>query len=75
MTYLTVLVFIANINGEDFPSSIPFTTEEMCQKAIRAANDLYDVFDEDWDETLMGCVRIDVVTGYTIRPKVRPWSK
>jgi hypothetical protein len=74
MTYLTMLVFIANINGEDFPSPIPFTTEEMCKKAIRAANDLYDVFDEDWDETLMGCVRTDVVTGYTIRPKARPWS-
>ena len=75
MTYLTMLVFIANINGnEDMPFPIPFTTEEMCQKAIRAANDLYDVFDEDWDETLMGCVRTDVVTGYTIRPKARPWS-
>ena len=77
MTYLTMLVFIATINGEDFPSPIPFTTEEMCEQALRASQDLYEIFDEDWGDTMVGCVRTDVVTGYTIRPKARPekWSK
>jgi hypothetical protein len=74
MTYLTMLVFIANIGNEDFPSPIPFLTEESCEQALRAATDLYDVFDKDWEETMVGCVKTDVVTGYTIRPKARPWS-
>jgi len=75
MTYLTMLVFIANINGnEDMPFPIPFTTEEMCEQALRASQDLYDVFNDDWGDTMIGCVRTDVVTGFTIRPKARPWS-
>ena len=75
MTYLTMLVFIANINGnEDMPFPIPFITEASCEQALRAATDLYDVFSQDWDETLVGCVKTDVVTGYTIRPKARPWN-
>lgn len=74
MTYLTMLVFIANIGGEDFPSPIPFTSEARCEQALRAATDLYDVFDQDWEETMVGCVKTDVVTGYTIRPKERPWG-
>ena len=74
MNYLTMLVFIANINGEDFPSPIPFLTEASCEQALRAATDLYDVFDKDWEETMVGCVRTDVVTGWTVRPKARPWG-
>ena len=74
MNYLTMLVFIANFNGEDMPFVIPFQTEATCEQALRAATDLYDVFDQDWEETMVGCVRTDVVTGWTVRPKARPWG-
>ena len=75
MTYLTLLVFIATINGEDFPSPIPFTSEQKCEQALRATGELYEIFDADWDrDTMVGCVKTEVVTGYTIRPKARPWS-
>ena len=73
MTYLTMLVFIATINGEDFPSPIPFTSEQKCEQALRATGELYEIFDADWDrDTMVGCVKTEVVTGYTIRPKARP---
>ena len=74
MTYLTMLVFIATINGEDFPSPIPFTSEQKCEQALRATGELYKIFDADWGDTMVGCVKTEVVTGYTIRPKARPWS-
>lgn len=74
MNYLTMLVFIATINGEDFPSPIPFTSEQVCEQALRT-NELYEIFDADWKDTMVGCVKTEVVTGYTIRPKARPWSK
>lgn len=74
MNYLTMLVFIATINGEDFPSPIPFTSEQKCEQALRATGDLYKLYDADWGDTMVGCVKTEVVTGYTIRPKARPWS-
>ena len=73
MNYLTMLVFVASFNGEEMQFVIPFQTEATCEQALRAATDLYDVFDQDWDETMVGCVKTDVVTG-SIRPKARPWS-
>jgi hypothetical protein len=78
MEYLTMLVFVANINGgEDMPFPIPFITEAQCEQALRASTELYKIFDDDWQETMVGCVRTDVVTGWTVRPKARPehWSK
>ena len=75
MNYLTMLVFIATINGEDFPSPIPFTSEQKCEQALRATSELYKLYDADWGDTMVGCVKTEVVTGYTIRPKARPWSK
>ena len=75
MNYLTMLVFIATINGEDFPSPIPFTSEQKCEQALRATGELYKLYDADWGDTMVGCVKTEVVTGYTIRPKARPWSK
>lgn len=74
MNYLTMLVFIANINGEDMPFPIPFTSEQVCEQALRT-NELYEIFDADWKDTMVGCVKSDVVTGWTVRPKARPWSK
>lgn len=74
MNYLTMLVFVANINGEDMPFPIPFTSEEVCEQALRT-NELYEIFDADWKDTMVGCVKTSVATGYTIRPKARPWSK
>ena len=73
MNYLTMLVFIANINGEDMPFPIPFTSEQICEQALRT-NELYEIFDADWKDTMVGCVKTTVATGYTIRPKARPWS-
>ena len=77
MNYLTMLVFIATINGEDFPSPIPFTSEQKCEQALRATGDLYKLYDADWGDTMVGCVKTEVVTGWTVRPKARPenWSK
>ena len=74
MTYLTMLVFIANFNGEDMPFVIPFQTEATCEQALRAATDLYDVFDQDWEETMVGCVKTNTPSGWTVRPKARPWG-
>ena len=77
MNYLTMLVFIANINGEDMPFPIPFTSEQIFEQALRT-NELYEIFDADWGSaTMVGCVKTEVVTGSTIRPKARPehWSK
>lgn len=76
MTYLTMLVFIANIGGEDMPFPIPFSTQQICEEALRT-NELYKIFDNDWQDTMVGCVKTDVVTGWTVRPKARPehWSK
>lgn len=76
MNYLTMLVFIANINGEDMPFPIPFTSEQVCEQALRT-NELYKVFHNDWQDTMVGCVKTEVVTGWTVRPKARPehWSK
>ena len=75
MNYLTMLVFVANINGEDMPFPIPFTSEQKCEQALRT-NELYEIFDADWDrDTMVGCVKTSVASGYTIRPKARPWSK
>lgn len=73
MNYLTMLVFIANINGEDMPFPIPFTSEQICEQALRT-NELYEIFDADWGDTMVGCVKTSVASGYTIRPKARPWS-
>ena len=73
MNYLTMLVFIANINGEDMPFPIPFTSEQICEQALRT-NQLYSIFHTDWKDTMVGCVKTTVATGYTIRPKARPWS-
>lgn len=77
MSYLTMLVFIATINGEDFPSPIPFTSEQKCEQALRATGELYKLYDADWGDTMVGCVRTDVVSGWTVRPQTRPehWSK
>jgi hypothetical protein len=77
MTYLTMLVFIVTINGEDFPSPIPFTSEQKCEQALRATGELYKIYDADWGDTMVGCVRTDVVSGWTVRPQARPkhWSK
>lgn len=77
MNYLTMLVFIANINGEDMPFPIPFTSEQICEQALRATGELYKLYDADWGATMVGCVRTDVVSGWTVRPKARPkhWSK
>ena len=72
MTYLTLLVFMAAIDGEDFHSPIPFNSEQKCEQALRAADALYEIFDAEWKDTMVRCVRTDVATGYTMRPKARP---
>ncbi len=72
MTYLTLLVFMATIDGEDFHSPIPFNSQQNCEQALRAADELYEIFDADWSDTMVRCVRTDAATGCTMRPKARP---
>lgn len=72
MTYLTLLVLMATIDGEDFHSPIPFNSEQSCEQALRAADALYEIYTAEWGDTMARCVKTDVATGYTIRPKARP---
>lgn len=69
MTYLTLLVFMAAIDGEDFHSPIPFNSEQKCEQALRAADELYEIFHAEWGNTMARCVKTDVATGYTMRPR------
>lgn len=74
MTYLTLLTFVVTINGEHFKTVIPFETEATCEKALRLSSDMYDILYNDWEDATMGCERTDVASGYTVRPKARPWK-
>lgn len=71
MTYLTLLVFVVTINGEDFKSVIPYQTEASCEQALRLSSDMYDILYNDWEDATVGCERTHVASGYTIRPRAR----
>jgi len=71
MTYLTLLVFVVTINGDDFKSVIPYQTEVSCEQALRLSSEMYDILYNDWEDATMGCVRTHVASGYTIRPRAR----
>lgn len=71
MEYLTLLVFVVTINGEDFKSVVPYQTEGSCERALRLSSDMYNILYNDWEDATVGCVRTDVASGFTIRPKAR----
>lgn len=71
MEYLTLLAFVVTINGEEFKTVLPFETAASCERALRVSSDLHNILYNDWEDATVGCVRTDVVTRYTIKPKAR----
>jgi len=74
MKWFTLLVFTYVYEGEELRTPILFKDEETCEVALRAANPLYGVLYGVYRNSMVSCERTDIASGYTVRPKARPWK-
>ena len=72
MEFFTALIFSYVIDGEYVEGGLWFDTEARCETALRNSDDLYETLYLLYEDTMATCKKSDIVSGYTIRPRLRP---
>lgn len=72
MEFFTALIFSYAINGEYTQGGLWFDTEARCETALRNSDELYETIFLLYEDVMAKCEKSDIVSGYTVRPRLRP---
>lgn len=72
MEFFTALIFSYAINGEYVEGGLWFDTAARCETALRNSDELYETVFLLYEDVMAKCEKSDIVSGYTVRPRLRP---
>jgi hypothetical protein len=69
MIFWHLLVLTYTVDGQTFSSNLAFKDQATCAAMM---DKFYPVMYLEYRDSMAKCIKTDVASGYTIRPKARP---